>query len=434
MAQRDPYQWPFARCEEGGYVTSRYTFPDAFAGTNAGPGEKEKKSLSAPGSIDQEDGEAGKWTGTWSTAPQLVEPHNMPPEPGLGNNTLRQVVRISVGGDSLRVRFSNEFSTSGVEMKSVHVAVSKGGGMIDPSTVTELKFGNRSQVTMGPGYFVVSDPAPFATEPLSELAITIFFGETSPDVTGHPGSRTTSWILPGDRASSIDFEGAVPAERWYVISGIDVKAQATAGSLVIIGNSITDGRGSGTNRQNRWPDILAERLIKNPPTSNTGVLNQGIGGNCVLRECLGPPAIERFDRDVLGQHGVRWLIILHGVNDIGQTGTKEEADQVAEELIAAYERMIADAHAAGILVYGATILPFGNSFYYTEPGEAARQKVNEWIRSGGWFDAVIDFDRLMRDPDDPRLLLKEFHTGDFLHPNEAGYRMMGDAVDLKLFE
>ncbi len=379
------------------------------------------------------DDDTGIWVGTWSTAPQLVEPHNMPPEPGLAHNSVRQVVRLSAGGYSLRVRFSNEFSTSHVEMKKVQIAVSAGGRAVDPSTVRDLKFNNRPGVTMAPGSVISSDPMAFKAEPLTELAITTFFGAASPDVTGHPGSRTTSYFLPGDRISSVDFEGGSMADRWYVISGIDVKVPATAGSVVIIGNSITDGRGSGTNRQNRWTDILAERLINSPSTRQTAVLNQGIGGNCVLRECLGPSALERFDRDVLGQHGVRWLIILHGVNDIGQTRTKEEANQVTEELIAAYERMIDDAHASEILVYGATILPFGNSFYYTEPREAARQTLNEWIRSSERFDAVIDFDELMRDPGDPTVLLSEFHTGDFLHPNEEGYKKMGDAVDLKLF-
>ena len=374
------------------------------------------------------------WTGTWSTAVQLVEEHNMPPEPGLSHNTLRQVVRVSSGGDSLRARFSNEFSTEPVTMNEVQIALSMGGGSIDESTIKELKFNGNREVTIDPGTAVTSDPVSFKLEPLADLAITIYFGLTSPDVTGHPGSRTTSWLLEGNRTSDADFRGAVPADRWYIISGIDVRAEEPAAAVVILGNSITDGRGSGTNRQNRWTDILAGRLLENPATRQVGVLNQGIGGNCVLRACLGPSALDRFERDVIGQNGIKWLIILHGINDIGQAPGSEEATRIAGDLIEAYNRMIDRAHAEGILVYGATLLPFEESFYYTGYREEARNAVNEWIRNSGRFDGVIDFEMAMRDPDNPLMLMPELHSGDFLHPNEAGYEIMGKAVDLRLFE
>jgi len=198
---------------------------------------------------------ATQWVGTWSTAPQLVEPGNMPPEPGLSNNTLRQVVRVSLGGDSLRVRFTNEFSTSLVTLLAAQIAVSRGGSAIDASTVKELKFNGHPEVTMNPGVAITSDPVSFALEPRMDIAITIFFGETSPDVTGHPGSRTTSYLLAGNDTSVSDFSGSVPTDHWYMISGIDVKASERAAAVAILGNSITDGRGSGTNKQNRWPDI-----------------------------------------------------------------------------------------------------------------------------------------------------------------------------------
>jgi lysophospholipase L1-like esterase len=374
------------------------------------------------------------WVGTWSTAPQLVEPRNMPPAPGLSNNTLRQVVRVSIGGDSLRVRFSNEFSTSPVTMKSVQIAVSKGGSSIDTTTIKQLKFNGNLEVTMMPGIAITSDPFCFNLEPRMDLAITIYFGQTSPDVTGHPGSRTTSYLLAGDRTSEIDFTGAIQADRWYIINGIDIKAPESAAAVAILGNSITDGRGSGTNKQNRWPDILAERLLKNQSTRQVAVLNQGIGGNCVLRTCLGPSALDRFERDVIKQHRVRWLIILEGINDIGQTPGSDEASRVAKDLIAAYEQMIDDAHAEGILVYGATITPFGKSFYYADYRETARNTVNEWIRSSSRFDAVIDFDKALRNPEDTLTILPEAHSGDFLHPSEKGHQMMGEAVDVELFE
>lgn len=373
------------------------------------------------------------WVGTWGTSPQLVEPNNMPPAPGLNDNTLRQIVRVSIGGDTIRIRFSNEFSKSPVTLKAVQIAVSKGGSVIDPATARELKFGKKSEVTMAPGGIATSDPLLFHLEPRMDVAITINFGQTSPDVTGHPGSRTTSYLLAGNAIASVDFAGAVLTDHWYVINTIDVKSAKSA-AVVTLGNSITDGRGSGTNKQNRWPDILSECLLKNPQTRNVGVLNKGIGGNCVLKPCLGPAAVDRFDRDVLQQSGVRWLIILEAINDIGNSRDSIAAMQVASDLIAAYEQMISKAHAHGIKVYGATILPFAKSFYDKSYRQIARTIVNEWIRTSGKFDGVVDFDKVMRNPEDPTTLLPSLHTGDFLHPNEEGYKIMGQAIDLNLFK
>ena len=374
------------------------------------------------------------WAGTWSTSPQLVEQRNMPPEPGLSNSTLRQVVCVSIGGENLRVRFSNEFSKSPVTMKKVQIAVSKGESVIDKSTITELKFKGNPEITMDPGVAIISDPVAFKLTPRMLVAITIYFGETSPDVTGHPGSRTTSYLISGDKTSEVDLADAAHTDHWYVIRGIDVKAPKSAGVVAILGNSITDGRGSGTNKQDRWPDELAIRLLNNRRTRNIAVLNQGIGGNCVIRGGLGPTALSRFDRDVINQDGVRWLIIFEGVNDIGGSRGSDAASRVSKGLIEAYNKMIDEAHAHGIKVYGATITPFGKSFYYSPDHEAARDTVNNWIRTSGRFDAVIDFDKVMRDPQNTISLLPEAQSGDFLHPNEKGYVMMGGAVDLKLFK
>ena len=374
------------------------------------------------------------WVGTWSTAPQLVEPHNMPPEPGLTENTLRQTVRVSIGGGVVRLRFSNAFSKSPVELKSVAIAQSLEGSSVDVSTQKTLKFNNNPGIIMAPGGEAFSDPVKFNLKPGSRLAVTIHFGKTSPDVTGHPGSRTTSFILSGNNISSSGFAGAVKTDHWYVIQGIDVQANKNSKVVAVLGNSITDGRGSGTNKQNRWTDILSARLLENPDTKNTGVLNLGIGGNCVVRGGLGPTALERFDRDILSQSNVRWLIILEGINDIGSAKTQVEADKIAAELIAAYDEMINKAHAKGILVYGATILPFAGSFYDTPYRQTARDAVNEWIRNSRRFDAVIDFDKIMRNPDDVKTILTDMHDGDFLHPNQAGYRRMGENVNLGLFK
>lgn len=375
-----------------------------------------------------------KWVGTWSTSPQLVEPHNMPPEPGLSNNALRQIVKVSLGGDSIRLHFSNEFSNSALTMNEVFIALTKEGSAIDPSTLKALTFGGKKAITLAQGQAIVSDPIQFSMQARASISITINYGQTPPDVTGHPGSRTTSYLMTGNQTPSADFANAIPTDHWYTIRGIDVKAPSNAAAISIVGNSITDGRGSGTNKQNRWPDILSEQLQKNPETAQIAVLNQGIGGNCVLRNCLGPAAKDRFDNDVIKQHGVKWVIILEGVNDLGQTPDSAIAVKVANDLIAAYSIMIEKAHANGIKAYGATILPFGKSFYYTPYRENARNIVNTWIRTSGKFDDVIDFDKIMQNPNDTITLLPDLHTGDFLHPNEAGYQRMGEAIDLTLFK
>jgi len=374
------------------------------------------------------------WVGTWSTAEQLVELRNMPPAPGLSHTTLRQVVRVSLGGDSLRVRFSNEFSSMPVTLNAVHIAISAGGSAIDPESDQALSFDGKSEVTVRAGTAVMSDPFRFVLKPRSDVTITIYFGDTSPDVTGHPGSRTTSYLLPGNEVSTKDLPGAVQTEHWYVINGIDVVAPDSAAAVVVLGNSITDGRGSGTNKQDRWPDELARRLQGNPDTRNVAVLNEGIGGNCVLRQCLGPSALNRFERDVMNQSGVRWLVILEGINDIGQLRGAKAAEEVVHDLIAAYEQMIDSAHAKGVRVYGATLTPFGGSFYDSPDRQTAWKKLNDWIRTSGRFDAVIDLDAAVHDPANPLHLLPAADSGDHLHPSETGHRMMAEAVDLKLFK
>jgi lysophospholipase L1-like esterase len=373
-----------------------------------------------------------KWVATWSTALQLVEPRNNPPSPGLTDNSLRQIVRVSIGGKALRLKLSNEFSKEPVTLHSVQIAASAGQGAIDNSTNVKLTFNGCQEITLDPGSVLKSDPVTFNLKAGMDLAITIYFGGTSPDITGHPGSRTISYILPGNDVSVTDFSGSVPTEHWYGISSIDVLAPSSASCVAILGNSITDGRGSTTDLQNRWPDMLAERLRANADTRQTGVLNLGIGGNCILRDCLGPAAVKRYERDILTQPGVKWVIIFEGVNDIGRVRSADDAATVADGLIDAYGRMIDSAHSAGLKVYGATITPFKGNSYYNRYSEACRNEVNGWIRNSGRYDAVIDFDNVLKNPDDPESLVSSFQN-DSLHPDTAGFRKMADCIDLTLF-
>lgn len=374
-----------------------------------------------------------KWVGTWSTAPQLVEPGNMPPSPGLTNNSLRQIVRVSIGGDTLRLKLSNEFSSNPVVLKSVKIAVSTGGNTIDLSGNKELKFNGNPEITIKAGTSVYSDPLAFHLTPRMDVAITIYYGQTSESTTGHPGSRTTSYLISGNEASVTDFSGAITTDHWYNINAIDVKAPAEAACVAILGNSITDGRGSVTNQQNRWPDVFSESLLKNTATSRVGVLNLGIGGNCLLSGGLGPTGLSRYDRDILDQAGVRWAVVFIGVNDIGGVKTAEAASSTAANLIAGYKQMILKAHSRNIRIYGATILPFKGNGYYNTFSDQCRVEVNQWIRTSGWFDQVIDFDLAMRNPVDTTRLLLPAYQNDGLHPDAAGYKVMGEYIKTSLF-
>lgn len=320
-------------------------------------------------------------------------------------------------------------------MDSVHIALASGdlgGGAIVPATDKALTFHGATSVAVQPGETIWSDPLDFALPGLANLAVSIFFGDISATtITGHPGSRTTSFIVTGNSVSAADLPDAKKTTHWYLVTGVDVSANDQGKAVVVLGDSITDGRGSTTDGNNRWPDDFAARLQTNVPTAGVAVLNMGIGGNGIFGG-LGPAATRRFDRDVLEQSGVSWLIIFEGVNDIGGAHAGREAT-IATNLISAYQRFIAQAHARNLHVYGATITPFGGSFYDSPAREIARQTVNDWIRTNNLCDAVIDFDSRVRDPAGPTKLLPAYDTGDHLHLNPAGYHAMADAIDLKLF-
>ena len=370
-----------------------------------------------------------RWVATWGCAAQLVEPLNMPPSPGLTQNTLRQVVHVSIGGKRLRVRFSNAFANGALTITSVHFALSAGADAIQSDTDHVLKFQGQTSTAIPPGEAMLSDPFDFNLAPLTNVAVTVCFGSAPRSITGHPGSRTTSYLLPGDAAGAVNLPGAAKTQHWYSLTGIDVVAENSSAAVVVLGDSITDGRGSTTDGNDRWPDNLAHRFFTNEPSHQIAVVNEGIGGNAVLAAGLGPPAIGRFDRDVLEQSGVKWLIVFEGVNDIGAS----RDSTVATNLAAAYTKFIDKARRKGLKIYAATITPFGRSQYSSPAHETARQTVNDWIRASGKFDAVIDFDAVVRDPAEPATLLPAYDTGDHLHLNPVGYRAMANAIDLNLF-
>ncbi len=370
------------------------------------------------------------WVGTWGCGPQLVERANLPPVP-LANNTLRQFVHLTLGGKQLRARFSNAYGTNPVTMNAVHVALaagtgSAGTGEINPVTDHALSFHGKTSVVIPPGQVVVSEPIALEVPPLANLAVTIQFGNISATtVTGHPGSRTTSFIQPGNAVSAASLSDAVKTAHWYIITGLEVISDDDGVAIITLGDSLTDGRGTTTDGNNRWPDVLAQRLSTNARTAGVAVINMGIGGNGIFGG-LGPSALARFDRDVLEQSGVRWLILFEGVNDIGR-GVD------AERLIGAYTQFANKAHERNLRAYAATITPFGGSFYYTAPHESVRQTVNAWFRTNTVYDGVIDADARVRNPTAPTKLLSAYDSGDGLHLNPVGYRAIAEAIDLNLF-
>lgn len=379
---------------------------------------------------------SGRWVATWQTSQQLTEKHNLPPEPGFANATVRQKLRVSIGGDRLRVRFSNEFGNGALRIEASQVALADGfaDARIKAGTSRQLMFRGAGAVTIQPGAMVLSDPVDLALAPMADVAVTTVTKAAPGDVTGHPGSRTSSWFAyDGAAPDAVDLAGAKRVDHWYFLSGLDVRVTGPAAAVAILGDSITDGRGSTTNGNDRWPDILSQRLRANPATANVAVLNHGVGGGRVLRDGLGVSALRRFDRDVIAAPGVKWLVILEGVNDLG-TAKPEDAAATAQDLIAAFDQMITRAHDHGIKVYGATIMPFGGFKSYDTPErEAARQSVNAWIRTGGRFDGVIDFDAVARDPADPTKLSAAVDGGDHLHLSAAGYKLIAESIDLGLF-
>jgi lysophospholipase L1-like esterase len=382
------------------------------------------------------------WIGSWATSQQLVEPANALDPQDLRDLTLRQIVRLSLGGSEIRLRLSNRFGVTPLHLTAVHVAtpISSSSDKIVPASDKALTFSGAADVTIPAHADYLSDPISFSALALSDVAVTLHLDTAPVEQTGHPGSRATSYITHGDTVSAPEFHVLKTVDHWYFIAGIDVRASPGASAVVVLGDSITDGHGATTNANDRWTDVLAQRLQSDPSTRNLAVLNQGIGGNHLLTDGLGPNALSRFDHDVIAQPGVRYLIVLEGINDVGLLARAGEAPRAEHEalvrrMIAAYEQMIARAHSHYIKVIGATIMPFvGSNYYHPAPAnEADRQAVNEWIRSPGHFDAVVDFDKITRDPEHPDRLLPAYDSGDHLHPSPSGYAAMARAVPVSLF-
>jgi lysophospholipase L1-like esterase len=375
----------------------------------------------------------GRWFTTWTSSnQQSVRPptDSVDRAPTYVNRTLRQIVRTSIGGNQVRVRFSNEYGDRPLVIGAARVALRDSGASIVASTDQPIQFGGRPSVTIRPGAAIVSDPLAFTVPALRDLAITIFLPDSSRTATRHALGLQSNYVSrPGNFVSTAALPTDTTVAMWFFLSGVDVTNAAATGVIATIGNSITDGARSTANTNRRWPDILAQRLLNSaePPK---GIANAGISGNRVLTYGAGPSALARFDRDVLMQSGVTHVIILEGINDVGNS---QATGITADDLIFGLRQLADRARERGLVVIGATLTPAGPRPSFTPAHEAIRAAVNTWIRTGGAFDAVIDFDAITRDPANPTQFLPAYDSGDHLHPGDAGYKAMGDAIDLALF-
>jgi len=380
------------------------------------------------------------WISSWTASPQA--PRGVVPA-SFSNRTIRQIVHLSVGGNKVRVRLSNEFGTRPVLIGAASVAAAGGGAAVAPGSLHPLTFGDAKSIIIAPGAPALSDPVELNVSALSDVAVSLYLPDTTDVGTVHQTGLQTAYVSPaGDFTGSAEFPAVDRFANRFFLSGVMVEASAPARAIVAFGDSITDGTNSTVNANSRWPDVLSRRLRQ--AGLPLAVLNQGIAGNRVLTDGLGASALARFDRDVLSQPGVSHVVIFLGINDIGIPGGAFEPRGIvrtAEEIIAGYKQLIELAHLHAIKVIGSPLTPFENALsggsnqgYFTPDKEAKRQAVNKWIRTSGAFDGLIDFERVIADPEHPSAIASTYDSGDHLHPNDAGYKAMGEAIDLKLFQ
>lgn len=372
---------------------------------------------------------AAEWVGSWSATPVVGST-------AFADRTLREIVHPSLGGSAVRIRLTNAFGADGVLVDHVTVGVRDSGAALVAGTERPVTFGDAPRVVLPAGAEVISDPVPLAVTPGRDLAISLYLPSSTGPATRHSTAYTTSYLATGDHAADAGpdaFTGRTGS--WYLLDGVDVQAAPGTGAVVTLGDSITDGTNSTVDADHRYPDDLARRLLDGPPGQRLGVLNEGMSGNRLLTDggSSGVSAQQRFDRDVLAQTGVRDVIVLEGINDIGHDlGAISGTPVTAADLIDALANLVRAGHEHGLRMIGGTLLPIGGSKYDSADAEAKRQAVNAWIRTSGIFDGVVDFDAAVRDPGQPTRIRPEFNSGDGLHPNDAGYQAMADAVDLNL--
>jgi lysophospholipase L1-like esterase len=378
------------------------------------------------------------WVGTWAASPFGGDPwHHIPT---LVSSTIRNVVHTSIAGKALRVRLTNEFGTEPLRVDAATVALSTSaaGSSIDPSTLHTLTFGGQPSIVIPPGAQALSDPVSLATPAFTNLAISIYLPlQQISEPSVHSSAQQDNYILAGNHVSDTALTDPHVVSSWYFLESVDVEpTQPHAAAVVAFGDSITDGAYATENENHRWPDYLAVRLHSNPATANLAVLNEGIGGNCVLIHCAGPNALARFDRDVLSQAGVKYVIVLESINDIGALHNPNDPDYklTAQDLEQGLAQLVARAHEHGIKVFGATLTPYKGAGYFTEKGEQIREAVNQWILTSGVFDGTVDFDKATRDSANPLVYAAQYDSGDHLHPKDAGYSAMADSIDLSLFQ
>ncbi len=382
------------------------------------------------------------WVGSWATAPATDWPEmeGFPDTSiNLHDQTLRQIVRLTLGGDQIRVRLSNTYGDAPVNISDAQVALRDSESTAVADSTYPITFAGATNVSILPGALVLSDPIPMAVEPLQELAISLYFPEELTAGTLHGIALQTGYISePGDHAAASEFPVSSTTESTAFLTGIDVAATPESSAIVTLGDSITDGFGATSGAYGTWPDALANRLVV--AGLPRAVLNEGIGGNRLLSDsaadfglAFGESALARFDRDVLGQAGVEYLIVYMGINDIGMGMWDPSQTRSSAEMISGLNQVIERAHERGITVIGGTITPFEGADYYSPEGEATRQEVNAWIRTSGAYDEVVDFDAAVQDPAQPTRILADYDSGDHLHINDAGYVAMAEAVNIDWF-